>query len=304
MSETSNIQWTDATVNFWWGCTKVGAPCDNCYAETWDKRTGGAHWGLGAPRKKIASAPALIAKLNRKSDPKRPTRVFIQSMSDLFDLEVELAWFAEAWEHIEASNRLEIQIVTKRASIIKRRLRESGKTKWPRHAGLMVSVGDQGDADREVPRLLALKSELGIPWVGVSAEPLLGPIDFRSLAIAGEKWDKLTLDALTGARSWIAGGSYKPGYEAGPSLPARLPGLDLVIVGGESGPRARPCVIGHVRAIVRQCQAAFVPVFVKQLGSRPVNREGFPHHQKDHKGADPTEWPEDLRVQQFPEVRA
>lgn len=68
MAEISRIEWTDATVNFWWGCTKVGPGCDHCYAETWDRRTGGAHWGTGVPRRKIASAAATLARLNRQPD--------------------------------------------------------------------------------------------------------------------------------------------------------------------------------------------------------------------------------------------
>ena len=50
MGERSSIEWTDSTVNLWWGCTKVGPGCDHCYAEGIDKRFGGAHWGSGAPR--------------------------------------------------------------------------------------------------------------------------------------------------------------------------------------------------------------------------------------------------------------
>jgi protein gp37 len=85
------------------------------------------------------------------------------------------------------------------------------------------------------------------------------------------------------------------------SLPA-LDGIHLVIVGGESGPGARPCTIGHIRRIVRDCSAAGVSCFVKQLGSRPVNREGQPHPIRDSKGGDIAEFPEDLRVRQWPKT--
>src|SRR5690606_19115021 len=79
--------------------------------------------------------------------------------------------------------------------------------------------------------------------------------------------------------------------------------LDWVIVGGESGPGARPFVLGWGKDIVRQCKAAGVAVFVKQVGSNPTNREGQPcPHIKDRKGGSPEEWPEDLRVREFPEV--
>ena len=102
-------------------------------------------------------------------------------------------------------------------------------------------------------------------------------------------------------------------------------GLDLVIVGGESGPGARPCDVAWIRSIVEQCEEAIVPVFVKQLGAKPIARDrwdmteeqfldldaaGWTEHDgatalrlRDRKGGDPAEWPEDLRVRQFPEAR-
>ena len=110
------------------------------------------------------------------------------------------------------------------------------------------------------------------------------------------------------------------------------PGIDWVIVGGESGPGARPCEIAWVRAIVKQCAAAGVPCFVKQLGATVVDRndagfdgdtpqswpmdtawseldsgyQGAPVRVllDDRKGGEPHEWPEDLRVREMPEVKA
>ncbi|MET4482988.1 DUF5131 family protein [Bradyrhizobium sp. F1.13.3] len=147
MAQSSAIEWTDATVNFWWGCTKVGPGCDHCYAETWSKRTGGSHWGHGVPRRKIASAAKLIHRLDndyaewaadRECGLCGPhaaisRRVFIQSMSDLFDLEVPVEWFAEAWGLIKVCDRIEIQIVTKRISAVEKRLAAIGEDlrRWP-----------------------------------------------------------------------------------------------------------------------------------------------------------------------------
>lgn len=249
MGERSGIEWTDATVNFWWGCTKVGPGCDFCYAETTDKRYGGAHWGLNAPRRKIKGAVALIHKLDnyyagwaadaicavgnakffRLPVPKLMIRqrVFIQSMSDLFDIEVDLPWFEEAWAHIEACNRLYIQIVTKRISAVEKRLSAIGSTVWPEHAGLLITVVNQQEADRDIPRLLALKAKLGIPWVGLSVEPMLGNI------IIPPEW---------------------------------LVKIDQVICGGESGPKARPMHPDWARSLRDQCAAAGVPFFFKQWG--------------------------------------
>ncbi len=77
--------------------------------------------------------------------------------------------------------------------------------------------------------------------------------------------------------------------------------LHWVIVGGESGRHARTCELGYLRLVVEECRAARVPVFVKQLGARPMCGVA-PYRMRDAKGGDPAEWPEDLRVQQFPDA--
>lgn len=264
MGAATAIEWTDATVNFWWGCTKVGPGCDHCYAEAWDKRTGESHWGQGTPRRKIKGAFALIHRLdNAYADwaadaevargnakafglPVPPVgnrrRVFIQSMSDLFDLEVPAAWFREAWALIEVCDRLDIQIVTKRISAVEKRLAEIGRTNWPRHAGLIATVVNQPEADRDVPRLLALKAKLNIPWVGLSIEPMLGPIDLNHI--------------LHERAEWLA--SQRRSGE--------MNRLDWVICGGESGLKARPMHPDWARSLRDQCAAAGVPFLFKQWG--------------------------------------
>ncbi len=246
MGETSSIEWTDATVNFWWGCTKVGPGCDHCYAEAFDKRVGGAHWGTGTPRRQIERAPNTLAKLHRQGG----KRVFVQSMSDLFDNEVPTAWFNEAWYWLSRATACRIQILTKRVSMVEKRLAEVRET-WPAHAGLMITVVNQAEADRDIPRLLALKAKLGIPWVGLSMEPLLGPVDLVNLHPS----TMMTIDALHG-RSLSREGDYDEGE----------PRLDWVIVGGESGPKSRPMHPDWARSLHDQCQAAGVPFFFKQWG--------------------------------------
>jgi protein gp37 len=79
-----------------------------------------------------------------------------------------------------------------------------------------------------------------------------------------------------------------------------LHGIDWVIVGGESGPGARPCDVDWIRAIVAQCKAARVACFVKQLGALVIGSYGDVVRLKDPKGGDPAEWPEDLRVREVP----
>lgn len=236
MADVSKIEWTDATVNFWWGCTKISPGCDHCYAETWSKRTGGEIWGHGVPRRKIASAVKTLHRLDNgyawwaadceigklHDHPRR--RVFIQSMSDLFDKEVPVEWFNEAWETIGRCDRIDIQIVTKRISFIEKRL--AGKS-WPKHAGLIISIVNQDEADRDIPRLIDLKARLGIPWIGLSCEPLLGSIMLHP--------------------NWLLH-------------------IDWIIVGGESGADARPMNPLWATSLRDQCAEANIPFLFKQWG--------------------------------------
>lgn len=285
MGDRTGIEWTDATVNFWWGCTKVSPACDNCYAEAWDKRTGGSHWGLNAPRKKIKSAVALIRRLDNDHDlwsrdlafyglRPRSRRVFVQSMSDLFDLEAPVEWFDEAWHEILRADRLSVQIVTKRVSIVERCLAEIGHTRWPQHAGLIITVCNQREADRDIPRLLALKSRFDIPWVGLSVEPMLGPIDLT-------QW-------LWGRAEPCAQCPRDADCECGMEPRISIDGeaaISWCICGGESGAHVRDNNFeANARDLLKQCRAAGVPFFGKQnVGKRPL--------------------PADLAVREFPEAR-
>lgn len=277
MGMTTGIPWTDATVNFWWGCTKVGPGCDHCYAEATDRRAGGDHWGQGVDRRKIKGARQLIHRLDnayadwaadsicRRENAKafglpRPAegnrrRVFIQSMADLFDLEVPAEWFDEAWGLIVACDRLAIQICTKRISAVEKRLAEISYRGWPQHVGLMITVVNQQEADRDIPRLLALKEKRCIPWVGLSIEPMLGPIQLDEMC-DGHKF----FDALRG--NWWHEPPEGIGlFERGHAK------IDWVIVGGESSRDARPMQAEWARSLRDQCKDAGVPFFFKQWGT-------------------------------------
>lgn len=291
MGETTGIAWTAATVNFWWGCTKVGPACDDCYAEATDKRAGGSHWGQGVPRRKIKGAATLLQRLdNRYSEwaadatcsvenarvfklpvPPLPLirrPVFISSMSDLFDLEVPVEWFADAWASIAKADRLYIQICTKRVSAIKKRLAAIGASDWPQHAGLLITVVTQTEADRDIPRLLALKKELGIPWVGISYEPAQELVDF---------W-KYLFPLCDRCPPW--------------EVPCRINcencvALDWIIFGRKSGRNwnDRPFDVEWGRSTLNACQSARVPFFFKQVAAfRPTDDMV----------------PADLMVRQFP----
>lgn len=199
------------------------------------------------PRRRIKGAAATLAKLNRQGG----KRVFIESMADLFDNEVPVEWFKEAWRAIHAGCDLQIQIVTKRLPMIEKRLVQCGYGDWPRHAGLMVTVCNQEEADRDVPRLLDLKHRLGIPWVGLSMEPLLGPVDVTEWLHDSDCDMQLI--------------NLGPQYLCTCAEPHEGR-LDWIICGGESGSKARPMHPDWARSLRDQCVAAGVPFFFKQWG--------------------------------------
>lgn len=159
---------------------------------------------------------------------------------------------------------------------------------------LGCSVSDQATADKSIPALLECREI--VPVLFVSVEPLLGAVDLSRLRTRiGGSYN----DSLSGRACHSQG----PEDYGGPSL-------DWVIVGGESGPRARPCNISWIVDIVEQCAAAGVPCFVKQLGANPRERLGINPQDStfrfpgihNAKGGNPDEWPDDLRVRQFPAI--
>lgn len=159
-----------------------------------------------------------------------------------------------------------------------------------------TSVENQAASDERIPDLLRCPAAVRF----LSVEPLLGPVDLKHGVGVMEYVDGSTKPAVFNYLTCV-------------------PGIDWVIVGGESGRGSRPCNIEWIRSIIGQCKAAGVPCFVKQLGADPTYfddgsgaggmihefRLQSPDYQeiKDRKGGDWSEWPEDLRVREFPEDR-
>ena len=242
MAEKTNIEWADSTFNPWRGCTKVGPGCDNCYAEAQDKRFGGDHWGVGKERKR--TTPAYwrnLRKWNAKASDFRDRmgrrqRVFIASQADVFDNAVSDSWRENLWCEIFDVPQLEIIIVTKRVGNVDKMAPLLGA--FPPNVILLATVCNQAEADRDVPKLLALKNAGIVSRVGLSIEPMLGPMDIRQwLYAVGDDEDGIDQDRL-----------------------------DWVICGGESGPTARPMHPDWPRALRDQCAEAGVPFFFKQWG--------------------------------------
>ena len=290
MGENSKIEWTDHTFNPWVGCTKISPGCDHCYAEGWAKRSGLVTWG-GERRRTSAAYWRQPAKWNAEAqrDGVR-RRVFCASLADVFDNEVPPEWRTDLFRLIYATPHLSWLLLTKRIGNVPSALRVLGDNSLPPNVWLGITVVNQEEAERDIPKLLHVPATIRF----LSCEPLLGAIDFDHEWLESETFGHASdchndLCALNGDEFSCDGHIY------------RQDAIDWIIVGGESGAGARPFVLEYGKEIVRQCQNAGVPVFVKQVGSRPVNREGERcAHILDRKGKVMEEWPEELRVREFP----
>ena len=258
MGEKTNIQWTDATISPWDGCTKVGPGCDHCYAEVIaDKRFHIVKWGVGQPRKKRETFAGNAMKLERKAVREaRQLKVFI-SMCDPFDNEVPDEWRADLFALIRATPNLTWQLLTKRIGNAKKMIDRVISTldighdpafaawPWP-NVWIGATVVNQEEADRDVPKLLDVPAAKRF----VSIEPMLGPIDLKRITT---KTLYPSLEAIfVRERNALYSGDND--------------GLDWVICGGESGKDARPMHPDWARSLRDQCVNAGVPYFFKQWG--------------------------------------
>lgn len=314
MGEKTKIEWATHSMSPWIGCARKHTGCDNCYAEAMAGRLG-VTWGPNGTRLRTAESTwKQVEKWNRADQPflswtnhERP-RVF-PSLCDPFEdypNAVEVVGRNPAGDRsmdhvrrdffalIDRCQNLDFLLLTKRPENVRRmwpverdynpepprdpyEFRRRRKNCW-----LLYSASDQQTLEAGLRHLLACRDL--VPVLGLSLEPLVGPVEFGDMIYL----------------------------------------IDWCIVGGESGPRARPCDVSWIRSVVEQCKEAGVACFVKQLGSRPVwnpadkcdqwpeyvrfdyqNAGESSRHRivlRDPKGGDPDEWPEDLRVREFPHV--
>ena len=286
MAESTAIEWCDATFNPWIGCTKVSPGCDNCYAARQDTFR---HWtaeGWGGPRKRTSVAnwkkpkawndrPFWECAECRQPDcgwrgegngescgacggqvvPAR-RRVFCASLADVFDNAVDAEWRRDLFRLIAHTQNLDWLLLTKRIGNAHEMLQDvagSFGLSWGAHwrnVWIGATVVNQKEADRDIPRLLMTPAAKRF----LSIEPMLAPICLTELQEPGEL--RIWIDALQGSAAALAG--------TGPSR--KLPRIDWVIAGGESGPGARPAHPDWFRSLRDECSAAGVPYLFKQWG--------------------------------------
>lgn len=263
MSDRSAIEWTDATWNPVTGCTEVSPGCDHCYAKTFAERF------RGVPGHHFENGFDVQLRPDKLDQPlrwKRPRRVFVNSMSDLFHEAVPDVYIAQVFAVMHDADQHTYQVLTKRHGRMRSLLRSQDfyeqlvgqvarlraaeqryanpNVTWPLpNVWLGVSAEDQKWTDIRIPALLETPAAVRF----LSAEPLLGPITLTRLHQRCPEHD-------------FAGGfcsSWHPG----------IVGLDWVIVGGESGRGARPMNLDWVRVLRDQCANAGVAFFYKQQGS-------------------------------------
>ena len=373
MSTQSKIEWTDTTWNPVRGCSRVSEGCRNCYAERQTARFSepSRSWhGFVRDGKWTGRVELIESKLREPLSWRKPRRVFVNSMSDLFHESLPDEAIDRVFAVMALASLHTFQVLTKRPERMRAYFtsgcaglesRESSiaytsqqigerllgtadapfawdgrgsephrypasardvsnRRKWPGwplpNVWLGTSVEDQQTANERIPHLLRTPAAIRF----VSAEPLIAPVDVsKFLWPVHDQWPA---KYRTPAEARAAGAKVERVRQA--LVLARSRFVDWLIVGGESGPGARPCDVAWIRSIVEQCKAASVACFVKQLGAVPfaavdeldrwpLDSRAYVEDERgdcvdvlslrDRKGGDPSEWPKDLRVREFPDAK-
>jgi len=276
----TKIEWTarPGTTGETWnpvtGCTKISPGCKHCYAERMAKRLAGR---FGYPAIDPFKVTLHEDKLEQPLRWRKPRTVFVCSMGDLFHEDIPHAYRTDIFDVMASAEALRhtFLVLTKRPEKINAwvnwmcehwpgdspwNIATEVYNGWPPNVIPGVTAENQEQANLRIPVLLRIPAAVHF----VSIEPMLGPVII-------DHW-------LGDAYSSCHGG-----FDSG---------LDWVIVGGETGPRARRMDCNWALDVVEQCQGAEVPVFVKHLGTANLL--------SDYSGADMSEWPEVLRVRQWP----
>lgn len=292
MAENSNIEWTGATWNPVVGCEAVSPGCANCYAATMTKRLAAMgqkdYTGLTTDKHFNGVVRCLPHKLDIPLKRRKPTTYFVNSMSDLFHEDVPDEFIDKVFAVMACCPQHTFQVLTKRAE---------------RMADYMAIRSKKAAYWKDAARTVGYSLE----FQGISLVPFPLPNVWLGVSVEDQK-RKPRIDTLQQTPAAVRFLSCEPLLED--LLELDLEGIGWVIAGGESGAGSRPCDLTWIRNIVAQCKASAVPVFVKQIGSKseewdtehrkPGMGPYYGNGVKHKKGGDPAEWPESLRVRQFP----
>lgn len=273
MAGNTKIEWADAVWNPTTGCTRVSEGCRNCYAfALHDKRHAAYLAGKTGTGKQYAKPFRELQLFPERLDQpfrwQKPRRIFVNSMSDLFHKDVSDEFIGRVYEEMRRAEQHTFQILTKRPDRAAEFFESYRFDYWGRtkdiftpapNVWLGTSAENQATWDERIPELKRCPAAVHF----ASVEPLLGPIkvddDLRECSEPEEN--------------------------------IYVPGLDWIIVGGESGKHARPVHPAWVRAIRDACAEEEVPFFFKQWGEwQPVDQsdEMVPHNTPEHVFADGT----------------
>jgi protein gp37 len=258
MSSSTSIEWTrsdDGSAGATWnpvtGCTKVSEGCDNCYAETFAERWRGLP---GHPFEQGFDVRLWPERLTLPLRWRKPRRVFLNSMSDLWHEAVDTNLIARVFAVIAVADKHTFQVLTKRPGRMHSLLTDDGFWAQVREAAAEHGPSPQATEaieGRFLPNL----------WLGVSVET--------------QKWAPVRLGKLTATSvAAVRFASCEPLLGELDIRPWLGDGLDWVIVGGESGPRARPMHPAWARSLRDQCAAADVRFFFKQWGAFAPESDG------------------------------
>lgn len=320
----SAIQWTDETWNWLVGCSRTSPGCANCYAADAAKSARLQQFPqYQAVKEWDGTVQFVESQLDKPLKRRKPTRYFTCSMSDVFHENVSDEWRDRAFAVMALTPWHTYQVLTKRPDRMLEYMRSLDLRRLARYATPFASIAgvsqdwklplpnvwlgttveNQAMADKRIPLLLQTPAVIRF----LSCEPLLEEVSI-------EHW--LHLPPCPQHPNEVAAGWGHLPCDCHSHI-ERVGKINWLIAGGESGPKARECRIDWLRSLASQCQAANVPVFVKQLGSKAVDVSQYkPHYRSNNrdynrqirmklansKGGDISEWPEDLRIREFPAI--